>query len=75
MLAGRPVAAGSEFVHEAMLYQRPTDFIRQAIPFIRAVSATQPILVAVDQQKTAELRSSLGADATKVRFRTWPGSA
>lgn len=69
MLAGMPVAEGSAFSHEAMLYVGPVDFMRQAVPFIRdAVDSEQPVLVAVDQRKIDELRGSLGAQATKVRF-------
>jgi anti-sigma regulatory factor (Ser/Thr protein kinase) len=69
MLAGMPVAEGSVFSHAAMLYDGPVDFIRQTIPFIRdAITTGQSILVAVDQGKVDELRRSLGADATKVRF-------
>jgi anti-sigma regulatory factor (Ser/Thr protein kinase) len=69
MVTGMPVASGAVFSHEAMLYEGRTDFIRQTVPFIRdAVIARQPILVAVDQRRIDELRSSLGADAAKVRF-------
>ncbi|MGH2596408.1 MAG: anti-sigma factor RsbA family regulatory protein [Actinomycetota bacterium] len=57
------------FSHEAMLYEGRDDFIRQTLPFIRdAVITKLPILVAVDRWKIDELRRSLGADATTVRF-------
>jgi anti-sigma regulatory factor (Ser/Thr protein kinase) len=57
------------FRHEAMLYHSPEAFVEGAEPFIRdAVSAGQPILVAIGAAKLELLRSRLGADAEQVVF-------
>jgi anti-sigma regulatory factor (Ser/Thr protein kinase) len=69
MLAAMSRVDGSGFGHEAMLYDGQADFIRRSVPFIRdAISAKQPVLVAVDRWKIDGLRRSLGTDAAEVRF-------
>lgn len=57
------------FRHEALLYASEEEFLAAATPFIRdGVAAGEPVLVAVDRPKGAELRERLGDDAAGVEF-------
>jgi anti-sigma regulatory factor (Ser/Thr protein kinase) len=65
----RPVEAVGRYRHEALLYSGDAEFLSGTLPFIRrAVSAGDPVLVAVGGEKIDMLRSSLGADAEKAGF-------
>lgn len=70
-ISGRLSAAGSDqlFRHEALLYEGDEQFLAGAIPFIvGALTAAEPIVVAVDRAKIGLLRSKLGAGAEFVHF-------
>jgi anti-sigma regulatory factor (Ser/Thr protein kinase) len=57
------------FRHEALLYQGPGEFGNAVLPLIRGyLSSPASILVAVDSDKGAYLRSELGQDAALVQF-------
>jgi anti-sigma regulatory factor (Ser/Thr protein kinase) len=57
------------FRHEAFLYADERDFLVGAAAFIQAaVSAGQPILVAVDAAKTTALRTLVDGEADNVEF-------
>jgi anti-sigma regulatory factor (Ser/Thr protein kinase) len=57
------------FRHEALLYQGPGEFGNVVLPLIRDyLSSPASILVAVDSDKGAYLRSELGRDAALVQF-------
>ena len=57
------------FRHEALLYQGALEFGNVVLPLIRgALSAAAAVLVAVDSDKVAYLRSELGRDAALVQF-------
>jgi anti-sigma regulatory factor (Ser/Thr protein kinase) len=69
-----PVAAVGGYRHEAFLYSGKDEFLAGTLPFIRrAVSAGNPILVAVSGEKIGTLCSSLGADAEQVGFADMAG--
>jgi anti-sigma regulatory factor (Ser/Thr protein kinase) len=57
------------FRHEVMLYDSRETFVDGAAPFIReAVSAGEPIMVAIGAEKIDLLRERLGDDAEQVVF-------
>ena len=57
------------FRHEVMLYDSPESFVEGAAPFIRdAVTAGEPIMVAIGAEKIELLRTWLGEDADWVVF-------
>jgi anti-sigma regulatory factor (Ser/Thr protein kinase) len=57
------------FRHEALLYQGPGEFGNVVLSLIRGyLSSPVSILVAVDSDKEAYLRSELGQDAASVQF-------
>ena len=59
----------ASFRHEVMLYDSPETFVEEAAPFIRdAVSAGEPIMVAIGAEKIELLRTWLGEDADWVVF-------
>ena len=65
-MEGRGLTA---FRHEALLYQGRSEFGKAVLPLIRSyLSSPASILVAVDPDKWAYLRSELGQDAGLVQF-------
>jgi anti-sigma regulatory factor (Ser/Thr protein kinase) len=57
------------FRHEAMLYRGPEQFVERTAAFVRdALTAEQPIMVAVIEPRASLLREELGADARLVNF-------
>lgn len=68
-MPGAAAAVGA-FEHEAFLYDGPAGFLEGTVAFIQGgLNAAEPILVVVDADKIAELRSVLGNDARRVMFR------
>jgi anti-sigma regulatory factor (Ser/Thr protein kinase) len=64
----RPVE-GPRFRHEALFYAGEQEFMARTLRFIRdAVSAQEPILVAVSASRAGTLRAELGAEAGRVGF-------
>jgi anti-sigma regulatory factor (Ser/Thr protein kinase) len=64
-------ACGSnrEFRHDVFLYAGDEQFLAGTLPFIRAaVTAREPVLVAVGSEKIGLLKSALAADADHVQF-------
>lgn len=73
----RPAISGSlsaatpehVFRHEALLYAGDEQFLAGALPFIRdALTAGDPVVVALDEAKIGLVRSELGGDAEQVHF-------
>jgi anti-sigma regulatory factor (Ser/Thr protein kinase) len=63
MTTARPEIDRASFRHEAFLYGGLDDFLRGTAAFVRdANDAGEPVLVVVDEQKTAALRDELGGD-------------
>jgi anti-sigma regulatory factor (Ser/Thr protein kinase) len=61
--------SGPAFRHEALLYAGDEQFLAGTLPFIKAaLTAGEPVVVAVDQAKIALLRSELAGDAEHVHF-------
>jgi anti-sigma regulatory factor (Ser/Thr protein kinase) len=57
------------FEHEALLYEGMDGFLDGVVPFVReGVDAGEAVMVAVDAEKTARMRSALGEDAEAVHF-------
>jgi anti-sigma regulatory factor (Ser/Thr protein kinase) len=57
------------FRHEALFYAGPSAFLDGAVPFIRdGLARGEPVMVAVDAAKGAQLRDRLGADADAVEL-------
>jgi anti-sigma regulatory factor (Ser/Thr protein kinase) len=57
------------FHHQTLFYAGEADFLRGTLPFIaEAISAEEPVLVAVGSTRVAPLRDSLGVDAERVSF-------
>jgi anti-sigma regulatory factor (Ser/Thr protein kinase) len=57
------------FHHEALLYSGDSGFLRGTLPFIgEALTAGEPVLVAVGEARAKLLREVLGDDAEPVRF-------
>jgi anti-sigma regulatory factor (Ser/Thr protein kinase) len=64
-----PDEAVGGYRHEAFLYSGSHEFLAGTLPFIRrAVSAGDPVLVAVSGEKIELFRRNLGAEAAKVAF-------
>lgn len=60
---------GSDFQHEALIYEGQEQFLATAVPFLAAALATgEPALVAVRQANAELLRAELGPDAERVGF-------
>jgi anti-sigma regulatory factor (Ser/Thr protein kinase) len=67
--ASSALASDDAFLHEAALYAGVDGFLDTTLPFIgQALSADEPLLVAVSREKIEELRTALDGDARKVRF-------
>jgi anti-sigma regulatory factor (Ser/Thr protein kinase) len=63
------VDLGSDFQHEALIYEDQTQFLATAVPFLSAaIAAAEPAKVAVRQANAEPLRAELGADAERVGF-------
>lgn len=63
-----PGTAGA-FRHEALFYRDEDDFLARTVPFVRdAVSAGEPVLVAVSPRKAELMEAELGEDAEPVQF-------
>ena len=57
------------FVHEALFYSGQDSFLAGTLPLIReAVSAGDPVLVAVDDSKIRLLKSTLNGEGERIRF-------
>src|SRR5262245_60119537 len=66
---GARCAGGHGFVHEALFYGSPEEFLRGTLPFIReGLAADEPVLVAVAAQRIRLLSGVLGPDAGRVAF-------
>jgi anti-sigma regulatory factor (Ser/Thr protein kinase) len=62
-------AAEPVFRHEALLYAGDEQFLSGVLPFIEdALTAGDPVVVAVDEAKVGLLSSQLGVDAEHVHF-------
>jgi anti-sigma regulatory factor (Ser/Thr protein kinase) len=69
-----PDRAVGGYRHEAFLYSGSHEFLAGTLPFIRrAVSAGDPVLVAVSGEKVDLLRRNLGADAAGAGFADMAG--
>lgn len=67
MSANSPAVA--EFRHEALLYHGQDDFVERMSPLLRgAVEAKEPVLVAIDPDKSTLLQSSLGSAAQGISW-------
>jgi anti-sigma regulatory factor (Ser/Thr protein kinase) len=57
------------FRHEALFYSGEEGFLRGTLPFVaEGLSADEPVLVAVREERSEPLRRVLGEDAARVRF-------
>src|SRR2546423_13599101 len=57
------------FRHEALFYRGDEEFLASTVLFVReAVSAGEPVLVAVHPRKAESMKAELGADAEGVQF-------
>jgi anti-sigma regulatory factor (Ser/Thr protein kinase) len=66
---GRGREAVRSFVHEALLYRDPIDYLTGTLPYVRAaLAAHEPVLVAVPGPRIELLVAALGAEAAGVRF-------
>jgi anti-sigma regulatory factor (Ser/Thr protein kinase) len=55
------------FLHPALLYANPTEYLAGTIPFIHTgLAAGYPVMVAVPGENLERIRSALGADADRV---------
>ncbi len=62
--SGRPVGSHDRYRHEAFLWKGEDEFLAGTVPFILdGVTAGQPVMVAVIQQRIDLLRAALGPDA------------
>ena len=62
-------ASAKPFRHTALLYDGEDSFLSGAVPFIRAgLAAHEPVIVAVDRDKTRLLSDAMGADSARVSF-------
>lgn len=60
---------GETFVHPALFYQGPWEYLSETIPFIRdGLAAGEPVAVAVPAPRLELLREALGDLATGVRM-------
>jgi anti-sigma regulatory factor (Ser/Thr protein kinase) len=60
---------GTAFVHEALFYRGPEDYLAGILPFVRtALAEREPVLVAVPGPKIDLIGAALGAPAVDVRF-------
>ena len=61
------------FHHQMLFYAGEAGFLRGTLAFIaEAISAEEPVLVAVGSARVAPLRDSLGVDAERVSFADMP---
>jgi anti-sigma regulatory factor (Ser/Thr protein kinase) len=61
------------FRHEALFYRGEEEFLAGTVPFIRdAVTANEPVLVAVHPAKAEWIRAELNGDAEAVQFVDMP---
>ncbi|WP_414938269.1 anti-sigma factor RsbA family regulatory protein [Amycolatopsis sp. cmx-11-51] len=61
--------ADDPFVHPALFYQSPDDYLAGTIPFIRqGLRAGEPVAVSVPGPNLELLRAALGRDAEQVRM-------
>jgi anti-sigma regulatory factor (Ser/Thr protein kinase) len=68
---GRRTVADVEeaFVHPALFYQGPWEYLSETIPFIReGLAREEPVAVAVPRSRLELLREALGDLATRVRL-------
>ena len=64
-----PGATAKPFRHAALLYDGHDAFLSAAVPFIReGLAAGEPVLVAVDPEKSELLRRTLGPQSGDVMF-------
>lgn len=57
------------FRHEALFYNGEDGFLRGVLPFVgEALEAQEPLLVALGETRTEQLKHALGEDAERVRF-------
>jgi anti-sigma regulatory factor (Ser/Thr protein kinase) len=57
------------FVHEAVFYRTPEEFLAATVPFVRdGLAAGEPVLVATPPGNGTRIFTALGADADDVRF-------
>ena len=64
-----PGAAAKPFRHAALLYDGKDAFLSAAVPFIReGLAADEPVMVAVDAEKTELLSRKLGRQSDDVIF-------
>ena len=64
-----PGASENPFRHAALLYDGQDAFLSAAVPFIReGLAAGEPVMVAVDAEKSALLSRSLGPQSADVTF-------
>jgi len=57
------------FVHEAVFYRTPEEYLAATVPFVRAgLAAGEPVLVATPPENGTRIFTALGADADDVRF-------
>jgi anti-sigma regulatory factor (Ser/Thr protein kinase) len=62
-------AGDDPFVHPALFYHGPQDYLAGIIPFIRqGLRAGEPVAVSVPGPNLALLRAALGGDAERVRL-------
>lgn len=62
-------ASTKPFRHAALLYSGEESFLSGAVPFIReGLGEGEPVMVAVDEQKTELLSRTLGSEASGVAF-------
>src|ERR1700759_4203076 len=57
------------FRHEALFYSGDDGFLQGVLPFVsEALTANEPVLVAVSEARADLLMHALGEDAERVRF-------
>jgi anti-sigma regulatory factor (Ser/Thr protein kinase) len=61
--------APAGFQHDAFVYASDEEFVRLAVPFVRAgLAAGETVVAVVPAERIALLRAALGAEHTQVRF-------
>ena len=59
--------AAEPFVHPALFYAGPDEYLAGTVPFIEAgLAAGEPVMVAVPAENLARIRAGLGVDADRV---------
>jgi anti-sigma regulatory factor (Ser/Thr protein kinase) len=68
-VTAQPTVAVGGFVHPALFYRGPDEYLEGTVPFVReGLAAGEPVAVAVPTVNLALLRAELASDAERVRL-------